>query len=360
MSKLKRMKDIFSTPKWTLVQSISVYMDPSPANLDPDDIAMLGPFVDQVTSVVYILERCKSITSLALYYRHANVQMMRIRDVLFSLLRKGRLSALGLYSCRLLLDEAGRDESTGEVTGLVELLESVALFEPAQQSLRVLDVVADWVPTRIFDLIRSNFTGLVSLTLRRVVREPWFASRIWDVDQQPKWRLYQNLTRLELNDFEPGYPAHIPFLVQHFIKLKELKISACGKAFSGTTNWRPSGWSQREDALCNTHRTLITLHIEHMEDWEIYELGVIPTATLIVTTVKWSRLLELFRRDDETFPGLQVLRLAPQTVPPIIVMNTAADDAASMQAVCNSRSVQLRFDAPVTQFPCICNWHQGY
>lgn len=353
------MKEIFSTPKWTLVQSISVYMDPSPANLDPDGPATLDPFVDQVTSVVYILERCRNITSLALYYRHANVQMMRVRDVLFSLLKEGRLSALGIYSCLLLHDEAGRDESTGEVTGLIELLESVALSEPAQQSLRVLDVVADWVPTRTFDLIRSKFTGLVSLTLRRVVREPWFASRIWDIDQQPKWHPYPNLTRLELNDFEPGYPAHVPFLVQHFIGLKELKISACGKAVSGTTNWRPPGWSQRGDALRNTHRTLITLHIEHMEDWEIYELGVIPTAALLVTTVKWSRLLELFRRDDEMFPGLEVLRLVPQTMPASGVGTAAANDAASMQAVCDSRSVQLRFDAPVTQFPCACRWHQG-
>jgi len=286
--------------------------------------------------------------------------MMGIRDVLFSLLADGRLSKLGIYSYRLFHDKAGRDDSTGKVAGLVQLLESIALSEPARQSLRVLDVVADWVPTRIFDLIRSNFTGLVSLTLRRVVREPWFGSRLWDVDQQSKWHPYPNLTRLELNDFQPGYPAHIPFLVQHFTGLKELKISACGKVVNGTTNWRPSGWSQRDDSLCNTHRTLTTLHIEHMEDWEIYELGVIPTATLLVTIVKWSSLLGLFRRDEETFPGLQVLRLAPQTVPASGVETTSAGDAASMQALCNSRGVQLRFDAPVKNFPCACNWHQGY
>jgi hypothetical protein len=92
---------------------------------------------------------------------------MRVRDALCSLLTEGRLSSLGFYSFRLLQDEAGHGEAAGEVTGLTELPESVA-----RQSLRVLNIVADWVPSEIFDLIRSNFTRLTSLTLRRLVREP--------------------------------------------------------------------------------------------------------------------------------------------------------------------------------------------
>jgi hypothetical protein len=286
--------------------------------------------------------------------------MMRVRDVLFSLLSEGRLSALGFYSFLLLKDVTGRDETTGEVRGLIELLEGIALFEPAKRSLRVLDIAADWVPTKTFDLIRSNFTGLTSLTLRRLVRDPWFSSGIWDVDQQPKWHSYPNLTRLELTDFQPGYPSHIPFLVRHFIALKELKISACGRVITDTTKWRASNWSRQESALCNTHRTLTMFHIEHMEYWEIYELGVIPTAKILLTAVNWPSLLEIFRRDDEIFPGLRVLRLAPQIVAAGSAALTAASNVTSMQEVCDARKVQLHFNAPLMHFPCECEWHEGY
>jgi len=352
------MRDIFTIPKWSLVQSISVYMDPSSAEADLHEPLALGPFIAQATGVAYVLEKCRNLTSLALYYRHPNVQMLLIRNVLLSLLRDGHLTALGFYSIHLLHNEAGYDDASGEVTNLVELLGIIALDEIARRRLRTLEVVADWIPAHTYDLIRSNFPSLESLTLRRVVRAPWFQSKIWDVDQQLKWHPYPNLTCLHLCDFQPGYSAHIPILVRHFTALKELKISACGSAYYGEINWRPPGWSRLQDALCNNHHALTTLDIEHMADWEVYELGIIPTTTAFVTMIKWHHLLELFRKDYELFPGLLSLRVAPLTSGKDDMAGSGPlDGKPSMETICDVRNVQLRYDAPTPKISCPCPWH---
>ena len=267
---------------------------------------------------------------------------------------------MGFYSYRLLQDPSGRDQSNGEVEGLVELLRTIALYEPAQRSLRIFDVVADWIPASIFDLIRSNFTSLTSLTLRRIVRTPWFLSRIWDPDQSPKWHAYPNLTRLQLSHFQPGHAAQLPFLVRHFRALKELKISACGDDNNFVHVPRTPGWSHRPDALCNIRSTLTWMHIEHMDDWEIYELGIIPTTTLIVTTVKQNHLLGSFQQDAEIFPGLRVLRLAPLTpAAEQAEEKLTADGKPSILSICKARNIDLQRDA-VAHWTCVCGFDGGY
>jgi hypothetical protein len=351
----KRIKPIIPPPRWLLVQSIWVYMDPSPASLDAADPLAVEPLIKHGKTVAYIIEKCVNIKSVALYYRNATVRTMHIHSALLSLLKEGRLTTLGIYSCRLIQTRIRYDQNTEQANGVLDLLESIALYEPAQRSLRILDVVADWIPERIFDLIRSNFTALTSLTLRRVVREPWFKSRIWDVDQQPKWHPYPNLTRLHLDDFEPGHAAHFPSLVRHFSALEELKITACGKDYNGVIKWRGPGWSQRPDALCNTRLRLRLLYMAHMEGWEIYELGVIPATTVVITTIKPIFLLELLHGDDELFPGIQVLNLAPQHLPP--GGGNTEDESPSIGDICSARNVELRRDAPVMYWTCRCPFH---
>jgi hypothetical protein len=49
-----------------------------------------------------------------------------------------------------------------------------------------------------------------------------------------------------------------------------------------------------------------------MEDWEIFPMGVIPTRTLIVTNVRTNHLFNSFKDDLELFPGVEVVRIAPQ------------------------------------------------
>jgi len=92
-----------------------------------------------------------------------------------------------------------------------------------------------------------------------------------------------------------------------------------------------------------------------MEGWEVYELGVIPTATAIITTIKPLSLLELFRGDDELFPGVQVLRLAPPTLPPC--GENVEDEKPSIEDLCSARNVELRYDAPVMYWTCRCPFH---
>jgi hypothetical protein len=351
------MIDLFNLPIWPLIQSISVYMDPT-------EIVDEADFIEQSMNVASILRECRNLTSLALYYRHAEVQTVPIRRAVISLLTSGRLSSLGVYSSNVLGDPTGRDLVTGIVAGVIHLLDGIARSESAQQSLRVLDIVADCIPTETFDLIRSNFTSLTSLTLRRVVQQPWYVSRIWDVDQQPKWHPYPNLTRLQLCNLEPGHSSHIPHLVRHFTALKQLKISACGTDGGFTRNSRRPGWSRLPDALCNNHPTLSTFHVEHMDDWEIYELGVIPATILVVTTVRKDHLLRSFLKDAEIFPCLRVLRLAPLPTNrgvELIVNVTGGSNASNqppIQTVCDERNIELRRDA-VSCLTCPCNCDDG-
>jgi len=354
----KRAKNILPLPRWSLIRSVAVYMDPNPYYINLKDAHLLDPFIDQSTTVAYILEKCRNLTSVALYYRHASVRTMRISSALLSLLNGGRLTALGVYSCRLLQSRTRYARETEEAEGVIDLLESIALHGPAQRSLRVLEVVADWIPVHVFDLIRANFPSLETLTLRRVVREPWFQSRMWDADQRPKWHLYPNLTRLHLDDFEPGDASQFPSLVRHFPALVELKVTACGKDLGVVTKWRAPGWSQRPSALCNGHRPLKTLYVAHMEAWEVYELGVIPAINVIITTIKHQLLLELFVRDDEIFPGIQCLSLAP-----LSGLATAGDDASdgdpSIEAICGSRGISLGYNAEMMRWTCRCAFHEA-
>ena len=332
--------------------------------MDPSEPAGQARFTEQAQVVGEILKRTQNLASLAVYYHFGTAQMALIKDSLLSLLVIGKLSTLGFYSYPLLQNPTGHDEENGKVAGLIELLDTIALYEPARRSIRVLDVVADHIPTRTFDFIRSKFTSLTSLTLRRVVRAPWYLNRIWDVDERPKWRSYPNLTRLQLSHLQPGHATHIPQLVRLFTALKELTVSACGRLDNFVPQLRPSGWSRLPDALCNSHSTLTMIHMEHMDDWEISELGVIPTTTLMVTTVKRHHLLVPFRQDSEIFPGLRTLRLAPLPTSGDYELEELGEDNAvdgkpSMQAICSARGIELRRDA-IANWICACGFANGY
>jgi len=346
----KKITQTFILPKWEHIQRISVHMDTT------DHLSVVR-FAQQARNVDSILRQCKNLTSLALYYRHSDVQMVAVKDTLLSLLRDGRLSTLGIYSYRRLQDPDDRIEI--HVQSLVQLLDALACDEHAQRSLRVLDLFTDTIPAYTFDLIRRHLRSLTSLVLRGVLCPPSFISQIWDVDQRPRWYPCPNLTRLRLCHFEPGHAAHIPSLVGHFKALEELTISACGNDNDFLQVLRPRGWSRRPEALCNTHRPLAVFHIEHMDDWEIYELGVIPTVMLIVTTVKKYHFLNAMLQDVEIFPRLQVLRLAPPNSWGTPTEGATEEGEQPLIGICQARNVELRRDA-LANWSCGCASEEGY
>ena len=322
--------------------------------------------VAQANYVVSILGQCRNITTLALYYRQATARMMDIKDALLSLFKGGRLSALGIYSERLMRDS--EDRMSGEVRSLAGLIDALALDEHASRTLRVLDVLTEHLPATTYDLIRSKFTRLTSLTLRRALSSPWVTGRVWDFEQRSMWSPLPNLTRLQLGNFEPGHAAQIAPLVGHFTALEELVISACGnEAFE--TVLRPAGWSKHPTSLCKTHKPLKSFWIEHMDDYEIYELGLIPTTTLIVTTVKKHHLLTNLRRDAEIFPGLKVLRLSPPKATPdtqegganaeTVAKGKDASGEEEMNKICTARGIEMRRDARAN-WTCVCTSDEGY
>ena len=92
-----------------------------------------------------------------------------------------------------------------------------------------------------------------------------------------------------------------------------------------------------------------------MDDYELYELGLIPTITLIVTTVKRHHLLTNLRRDAEIFPGIKVLRLAPLKT----ALPTYDENEAELQKICATRGITIRRDAR-PNWTCVCTSDEGY
>ncbi|KIM23472.1 hypothetical protein M408DRAFT_27818 [Serendipita vermifera MAFF 305830] len=349
--KWKRARDHFIIPQWSYIHVISVYLDPPYPLMD-------NRFERQAKNIDFLLTECQNLTTLALYYRHPDPCLDIIKDSLISSIVNGRLSSLGFYSDRLLRDSEDRGSTI--VHGLGDLLDALVEDPGVQKRLRVLDIVTEHVPTHTFDAIRSKLTNLTSLTLRRSIGAPWFLHRVWDLDQRPRWANLAGLTRLQLGNFEPGHAAHIPPLVGHFTQLKELLISACGNETFQTV-LRPQGWSTQPDALCKKRQPLTSFFIEHMDDYELYELGLIPTTTLIVTTVKRHHLLVNLRRDPEIFPGIKVLRLAH--IPPSFKRGLEDGDDTSgekeLQKICDGRGIEIRRDAR-PNWTCVCTSEEGF
>jgi hypothetical protein len=105
-----------------------------------------------------------------------------------------------------------------------------------------------------------------------------------------------------------------------------------------------------------------------MDDWEIYELGVIPTTTLVITSIRRHHFLVSMHRDAEIFPGLQVLRLTPLkpreggsglTGAVDSLKENADDGGALLAGICQARNVDLLRDARAN-WTCECTSDEGY
>lgn len=72
----------------------------------------------------------------------------------------------------------------------------------------------------------------------------------------------------------------------------------------------PNGWYRSPTALCDTHRPLDYLHIQGIGNCQARALGLIPTRTLIVTSMSTGILVQEMTQDPHLFPGMRLLRIS--------------------------------------------------
>jgi hypothetical protein len=267
-----------------------------------DDGEKYGSLIHQVLSL------CTSTTSLTLYYDDLPAFRLRelgLVDAVVCFISRSHLRSPEVCSIPA---RASTWWYNHPISGaLVDLIAGIVPLLGRFEELTTLEITSESLPGNIYDEIRSKSIFLESLTLRCCLAIT--LGRLWDQDHIRKWSPNQNLTRLNLINCQNGYAPHLPNLVSHFSSLKHLFISACGDFSDVETFPRNAGWSQESNAFWRQRLSLDVLHLEHTLEWEIVAMGIIPTKTLIATSLVPGHLFGAFSLDEEIFPGLAVLKL---------------------------------------------------
>jgi len=252
---------------------------------------------------------CTNSTSLTIYYDQLPGLPLRelgFIDMAVALISRGNLRSLTISSTwagdsswwyRHIMND-----------GLAILLAGIVPTLDHFRQLRNLEITSGFISGDVYDGIRSKATFLDSLTFRYCLGIA--LGRIWDEGQIAKWAPNQNLTRLNLINCQNGYAPHIPSLIRHFSSLRHLFISACGDFSDVEPPPRQAGWNRESNALWKHRAPLDVLHIEHSLEWEILALGIIPTRTLVATSLIEGHLFGAFVLDEEIFPGLTLLKIS--------------------------------------------------
>jgi hypothetical protein len=302
------------------------------------------------SSIEQILSACSGITSLGCYYQMHKSSWGGIPPVVVSLLERGTIQSLGIYSLMVVQRGLGYwDWNYIDPAAAYQLLDSVASSPKATASIKRLDIAWETMPQHTYDLVRSNFINIRSLSVRRAFRVWAFddreLGRLWDEGQPHKWKPYANLTTLNLIDCSNAYAPHIPKLVRLFDSLRHLLVSTCGYS-TDKQAYPDTDWHSTTNALWKVRPSLVTFHMEHMLDWEILALGIIPTRILITSNLHTGHLAHAFNQDQRIFPGLQHLSLEPLSPDPETGEITDREkEHAFLEEFCKRRSVELSKDA---------------
>ncbi|PVF96124.1 hypothetical protein CPB86DRAFT_816604 [Serendipita vermifera] len=311
-----------------------------------------------------LLPVCTSLTSLSLYFQDTYYQPFpsaedeantrRLGRTIASLMEEGKLSTLGLYAKDMLLGDAEISNSYP----FAKIIETVAGSEQARTRLKVLDLVLCPMSHQTYNQVLTRFPNLESLTIRSGLQRDH--PRIWEVEERDKWMYCQSLTRLQFNCCENVYAPHVPQLVGALPNLRELLVSTCGNPTDIIIEQPlPGGWHTDPDALCNTHKPLDWFHVEHMDDWEIRTLGVIPTKTLILTTIKRDHFLNELKLDNHIFPGMRRLRLSPPSLSLDDEDIKKSQSMIDLENLCATREIEIMRDAKAI-YHCGCAGPEGF
>ncbi|PVG03880.1 hypothetical protein CPB86DRAFT_821921 [Serendipita vermifera] len=295
--------------------------------------------------ILEILSMCAQATSIGIYFHHAGSVILpenmtsRFCGKIFDIITqedRAPLKSFGLYSMRLIASGA-YDSSDDHIQPLLEQLNSSSYL---QQHLKNLDLVIQHLPR----YQKTAFPLLASLSFRH----SWHSipTLNWSMHQISEWVGQTKLIRLQLINCTNTYARDIQECVRACPSLQYLMVSACGAYNDVAPPPRTPGWTKEHDAL-NKHRApLLSLHIEHTNDWEIIALGVIPTLHLNVGSVYGVDLATSVETDPEIFPGLKRLSL-PNTNDQFLEYDEhkREEQIDLVEKFCEKRGVTLDYQA---------------
>ena len=292
--------------------------------------------------VVDIISRCQNLRSLGVYYTSWHADFEPLTKAVVELCGK-KLKHLGVYSRIVLDNHWSLGITDGGMQGPMKMLSAVS-----STRLKALDVVTEWMPREMYDVLQSStFGDLERLNIRYSLRHHLLWSN--DPSTRNKWSPRTNLVSLQLINCQTAYAPDIPVMVRLFESLEELLVSTCGHRSDVVPPPRKSGWSGEDTALCRVHRPLRTFIIEHMGAWEILALGVIPAEVVICANVRANDIVEALTLDEDIFPGIKVLRVLPEK-------GEEPSRQKELDSICSKRRVKLRRDAERYK-PCSCCYY---
>ncbi|PVG03905.1 hypothetical protein CPB86DRAFT_869279 [Serendipita vermifera] len=292
-----------------------------------------------------ILSLCGNVQSLGLYYDRTVVttrsfERTALATEIMSSIEGKRLQSLGFYS------ELSRVHPKGDVINNdQDLFYEIARSDQAKLIER-LDVYFSSIPSKVYTLLRTRFTGLEALDVRETFARE--VGPIWvEGSKDPFWGNYGNLTSLKMIGWHNVYPPLIAELIRHFRALEHFMISACGDPSPAVSHGRSKGWSSQLDGWWNQRKPLKTMHMEHMVLWEILVMGTIPVLEITGVGLRPAHLAKAFMEDNEIFPHLRLLRKESLdrwkqfggSAP-----SSEQDSDPGLQKICDTRGIELRRD----------------
>lgn len=263
------------------------------------------------STAIEALKRCTNATSLEIYYDelpptppgplHPFAASLNAEVV--SLLSYGRVQSLAVCSIGARIWPLWSDLID---PALSDLLDTLASRLDDFTSLRVLDINCKSLSRCVYDTLRTKGAALKVLGFQNSLGLS--LGRLWDEDQKIKWASNSSLTRLSFTNCQNVYAPHLAPLVNHLPSLKYLFVSACGDNSDLEPPPRIPGWSKRRDEQWQ-RAPLEMVWIEHMLTWEILAMGLIPTRSVVATSLVPRHLAESFIQDEEIFPGLVALQV---------------------------------------------------
>ncbi|CAG8551880.1 12613_t:CDS:2 [Acaulospora colombiana] len=293
-----------------------------------------------------ILSLCGNVQSLGLYYDRTvttpqSFTQTSLAAEIMSCIENKRLRSLGFYS-DLSRVHPGGDISTNDQDLFYEIAKS-----NQAKLIKRLDVYFDSIPSTVYTLLRTRFTGLEALDIRETFARE--VGPIWvEGSKEPFWATYANLTTLKMIGWHNVYPPLIAKLICHFPAIEHFMISACGDPSPAVPHGRSKGWSFHPDGWWNQRRPLKSIHMEHMILWEILAMGTIPTLEMTAVGLRAAHLAKAFIEDNEIFPHLRLLRKESSKRWEHVLGGAAVkyeqDMDPGLLKVCDSRGIELHRD----------------
>lgn len=167
----------------------------------------------------------------------------------------------------------------------------------ARHRLKTIDVAFPWLSR--LQRVLSQFPNLESLSIQKTLRS---------CDMNP-WGPLVFLMKLQIYKSEGILASDIPDLVSLFPSLRILmlsKITSIGPELFHVRH--QEGWHLLPNALCNTHQQLDSIHVDHLSYQQIQFIGLVPTRTLITTSIDPPQLLLALTVDLHFFLGMKTLQ----------------------------------------------------